>query len=113
MQIKKLLLLLLLCCVACKRVSEEKFDTVKWKTKHEMDYPYRNNMLNDLMAHYELHGLKLDELVALLGYPDRSDSGYLFYTIAQERWGFFPLHTKTLVIKLTRDSAVEWRKIHE
>ena len=78
-----------------------------------MDYPYRNEMLKDLVYNVALKGSKKEEVIDLLGQPDRSDSSYLFYAIAQERIGFFPLHTKTLVIKLTKDSTVEWRKIHE
>lgn len=78
-----------------------------------MDYPYRDKMLKDLITNHLLRGVKKEELVNMLGQPGRSDSDYLFYTIAQERLGFFPLHTKSLVIKLTKDSTVEWRKIHE
>lgn len=77
------------------------------------DYLYRNEMLKDLISNHSLKGLKKDELIDLLGPPDRIDSGYLFYMIAQKRLYFFPLHTKTLVIKLAKDSTVEWRKIHE
>ena len=91
----------------------QKFDKTKWSTRDEQDYPYRDNMLNDLMTNQRLHGLKRDSLINLLGAPDRLDSSYLFYRIAQERVGSFPIHTKTLVIKLTKDSTVEWRKIHQ
>lgn len=78
-----------------------------------MDYPYRDNMLKDLLAKDTLHRVKKDSLLSLLGSPDRRDSNYLFYMIAQRRLGVLPLHTKTMVIKLTKDSAVEWVKIHE
>jgi hypothetical protein len=94
-------------------ISQEKFDKTKWRTKDDNDYPYRDKMLNDLITNVKLKGLKKDEIIDLLGQPDRSDSSYLFYRIAQTRIGFFPLHTKTLVIKLTMDGTVEWRKIHE
>ena len=70
-------------------------------------------MLKDLMTNHELHGVKKDELVNLLGPPTRTDSSYLFYLIVQERFGFLTLHTKTLVIKLADDSTVTWLKIHE
>jgi hypothetical protein len=115
MQIKNLLSVLLLCCLACKtekKEQQEKFDKTKWSTMDEMDYLYRDAMLNDLMNSYELHGVRKDSVLNLLGSPDRTDSGYLFYKVAQQRLGFFILHTKTLVIKLSNDT-VEWRKIHE
>jgi hypothetical protein len=109
---------LLLCCLGCKnkevkRDKEQKFDKTKWGIQRDEAYPYRDQMLNDLMTNYELHGIRKDSVVHLLGQPNRSDSGHLFYTIAQKRFGIFPLHTKTFVIKLTKDSTVEWRKIHE
>lgn len=69
-------------------------------------------MLKDLIDNHPLNGIRKEELIDLLGQPDRSDKGYLFYSIAQRRIYFFPLQTKTLVIKLARDSTVEWRKIH-
>ena len=76
-------------------------------------YPYRDKILNDLIGSVKLHGLKKDSVENLLGEPNRRDSGYLFYLIKQDRFGGLVVHTKTLVIKLTRDSTVEWRKIHQ
>jgi hypothetical protein len=93
-------------------ISQEKFDKIKWRTKDDNNYPYRENMLNDLVYNVKLKGLKQNEVLVLLGLPDRIDSSYLFYRVAEKRIGFFPLSTKTLVIKLTKDSIVEWRKIH-
>ncbi len=123
MQLKILLLLLAICCLACnngkakKEVSETttaiEFDTTKWRTKDGDDYPYRDELLTYLITDNKLKGWKKDSVVALLGQPDKIDSNYLFYSIAQKRIGFFPMHTKTLVIKLAADSTVEWRKIHE
>jgi hypothetical protein len=123
MQLKVLLLLLAVCCLACnngkakKTVSETttaiEFDTTKWKTKDGDDYPYRDELLTYLTTNNKLKGWKKDSVIAFLGQPDKIDSNYLFYSIAQKRLGFFPLHTKTLVIKLAADSTVEWRKIHE
>ena len=123
MKMRNLLTLFFLCCVvACKNTreekfdkTEEKFDKIKWAVKKDREYPYRNKMLKDFITNYRLTGLKKDTVVNLLGQPNRSDNGYLFYTIAQEYLGNIPvpLHTKTLVIKFAKDSTVEWRKIHE
>lgn len=91
---------------------QEKFDKTKWATKQEEDYPYRSDMLEDLISNQTLKGLKKAELLDFLGAPDRTDSSYLFYRISQKRISRFPLSTKTLVIKLAKDSTVEWRKVH-
>ena len=88
---------------------------MKWATTYGAEYPYRDNMLSDLINNYKLTGLKKNEVLNLLGQPNRSGSGYLFYTIIYKYRGNIPVpvHTKTLVIKLARDSTVEWGKIHE
>lgn len=77
------------------------FDKTKWETKQNSDYPFRNKIVKELMNNDTLKRLKKEQIINMLGQPDREDNGYLFYTIAQERLGFFPLHTKTLVIKLS------------
>ena len=89
------------------------FDKTKWLTKDGLDYPYRNKMLQDLIINKKLKKLKKEEILELLGQPDRIDSAYLFYRIAQQRLQFFPLHTKTLVIKLTNDDKGNSVMIHE
>jgi hypothetical protein len=117
MKIKNLLILFCLCFLSCKskqRTKEEKFDKTKWATMNDGEYPHRNQMLNDLISNYKLKGLKKDQVEHLLGHPNRIDSGYLFYTVDRTLFAnFFVLHAKTLVIKLSNDSTVEWRKIHE
>ena len=115
-----------LFCLACTNTKEEKsgeaasdreteieFEKTKWRKKQDKDYPFREGMLDDLISSKKLKGLKRDEIFDLLGEPDRVDSSYLFYRIAQKRIGFFPLHTKTLVIKLANDSTTNWVRIHE
>ena len=123
MQLSIFTLFLALCCLSCNNGKEKKngsdtttavkFDSTKWRTKTGDDYPYRDEMLKDLISNNKLKGWKKDSVLALLGQPNHTDSNYMFYRIAQQRLGFFPLHTKTLVIKLAADSTVEWRKIHE
>ncbi len=98
---------------AVKTGKTEQFNEVKWKIKDGENYPYRNGMLKDLIDNQKLKGLSKEELIAQLGEPDRIDNGHLFYLIAQRRVGFFPVGTKTLVVKLTDDGIVEWRKIHQ
>lgn len=120
------LIFFIFLCVSCedrgKRasdsiISEKKqkipFDEIKWKAKQELDYPYREGMLKDLMSDPKWRKYKKDELLLILGKPNRIDNNYLFYTITQKRIGLWPLHTKTLVIKLADDGEINWMKIHE
>ena len=124
MQTRTLILFCFLFCFACSDTKEEKtgaareptefeFDKTKWRKKQDRDYPYRDEMLDDLIGNKKLDGLGRDEIFDLLGEPSRIDSSYLFYQIFQKRIGFFPLHTKTLVIKLANDSTIDWVRIHE
>lgn len=89
------------------------FNPGKWKIKEGNDYPYRDKMISFLLTNDILKKLKKGEVLQFLGQPDRVDSSYLFYEIAQKRFGSFILHSKTLVVKLKADSTVEWRKLHE
>lgn len=106
---------LLSCNQADKSASEghEKFDRAKWAVKDGDDFPNREKMIHELLEQKLLQGKTKPEILKLLGEPTREDNGYLFYLIAQERIGFFPLHTKTLVIKFRSDDIVEWVKIHK
>jgi hypothetical protein len=88
------------------------FDQAKWNAKNDQGYAYRNRMISDLIANDKLKKLSKREVIALLGQPDRIDKGYLFYRITQQRIGFLPVHTTTLVIKLD-EGIVKSVMIHE
>ncbi|MBT8301194.1 MAG: hypothetical protein KJO63_07685 [Maribacter sp.] len=117
------LLLLVLACTIDKKESPRQidhgaksvnnFDKIKWQLKDGMDYPYRDQMLTSIVYNDTIRALNGDEIIELLGNPDRSNEGYLYYMVAQKRLGSWPLHTKTLVIKLMGDGTIEWIKIHE
>lgn len=95
------------------KIQEKTFDESKWKTKENLDFPFRNEMLKELMTNPSYRKYKKEELQSLLGTPDRIDCNYLFYTIEQKRIGLWPLHTKTLVIKFFDNDSIQWMKIHE
>ena len=118
--------ILFLCGLSCNRQDDEKpvinteplenkseFDKNRWLVKEGQDYPYRNQMLEDLMSHPELRKFDKEQVLDLLGNPDRVDSLYLFYRIDQDRLGPWPLHTTTLVIKLSGDSTLNKVMIHK
>ncbi len=126
MRIRFFIITLLLSVLACITEKDEKsglidhwtkaeitFDKTKWRVKEGMDYPYRVHMLNSIVYNDTVRALYKAELLDLLGDPDRRNDSYLYYTISQRRLGFWPLHTKTLVIKLSEDSTIDWIKIHE
>ena len=103
----------ILCCVAfsCSNhkaaSANEKFDKIRWQTKEGSGYPFRENMLNDLITNYKLSGLRKSELLDLLGAPTRTDSSFLFYTVKNPHLGAFTFSNKSLVIKQRQYSRME------
>ena len=98
---------------AKQETDEQVFDREKWKTRQGKDYPFREEMLDDLMNNQGLRELKTNEIIELLGEPTRVDSNYFFYKIEQKRLGEWPLHTTTMVIQTAEDSTVNWVKVHK
>ena len=89
------------------------FDSGLWQRKDGHDYPYRNQMVDDVLYNDTIRSLNKQQIVQLLGEPDRINDGYLYYLVNQQRLFFWPLHTKTLVVKLENDDSIEWIKIHK
>lgn len=104
-------------CMSChsadETVGSEAFDPERWKIKEGKTYLYRDGMLSEVMKGPRFRMMRKEKLTQSLGEPDRADSNFLFYTIDQQFLGPFPLHTKTLVIKMYPDSTVQWMKIHQ
>ncbi|RZJ28659.1 MAG: hypothetical protein EOO48_09315 [Flavobacterium sp.] len=86
-----------------EREAGEVFDQSKWNEKSDDNFDNRNKMIKDLMQSGKLKKVKKNEVIALLGEPDRSDGAYLFYRVSQQRLGFFTLHATTLVIKISEN----------
>jgi hypothetical protein len=90
-----------------------KFEKTQWQVKDFEDYPFRNAMLDDLIDSRIIKPLNKDQILELLGQPDRINENYLYYRVAQTRLGAWPLHTKTLVIKIPEDGSENLVMIHE
>ncbi|MCP4976090.1 MAG: hypothetical protein GY931_08005 [Maribacter sp.] len=126
MKISVFIVSLFILCLACKTDSEVNsenqknnqdielvFDKYKWKTKDGKDYPYRNQMINDVVYNDTIRTLNKEQLLELLGEPDYIREGHLYYRINETRLGSWTIKTKSMVIKLVDDGSIEWIKIHE
>ncbi|MBD3581233.1 hypothetical protein [Flavobacterium selenitireducens] len=107
---KKIILIgLILFGYACQRETREvpqiPFDKAKWDMTGENGYPYRDNMLSDLMDDQELKGLTREKLFDKLGQPTRTQDDYVYYRILEQKLGFATLHTKTLVLHIENDEV--------
>lgn len=90
-----------------------KFDKTKWAMKDDIEYPYRNVMLNDLTTNHKLSGLKYSELITFLGPPQYSDSTSLTYQVTIHYDVIDPDYLKSLKFIFNKDSIIVSFKIHE
>lgn len=88
------------------------FDREKWASKEDGEYPYRGQMVKDVVYNDTIRTLSATELIELLGAPDRTNDGHLYYHISRTGLGPVTLNAKTMVVKLTDDQTIEWIKIH-
>ncbi len=92
--------------------SHKNFDKVQWQAKEGEAYPYRDELLQNLIDSVNLKNIPYDSIINILGQPDRVNEGHLYYNISRKEMGAVTLGTKSFVIKLKADSTVEWRKVH-
>ena len=116
MRLKSLTLFVLFVVLSsCKTdtTTDTTFDKALWSVKQDKDYPHRPAMFNDVLYNDTIRTLNKTEIIGLLGKPDRSNEGYIYYMIEQKRLGFWPLHSKFLVVKFKDNDSIDWIKIHE
>ena len=116
---KKIAFVLSLLLASCNLADDEKlkFDKKLWDTKDDMEWPYRDNMLDDLIKNHNLVNLKYNEAVNLLGGSNFVASNELAYDI-NTYYGndIDPVYTKVLSLKFNKDSIItsfevkEWGK---
>lgn len=106
--LSSMLILFLFSC------NNNKFDKIKWSTKNDMSYPFRNSMLKDLTTHHKLVGLKYDQLVNLLGRPNfKDDTSFAYIVVEDYGSDIDPVYTKILDFTLSKDSVVKSFKVDE
>lgn len=88
------------------------FDQDKWMTVEDGEYPYRDQMVHDVLYNDTIRDLSKDQLTELLGEPNDVREGHLYYSISRSNLGGWTLSAKTLVVKLVGDSSIAWIKLH-
>ena len=91
---------------------EATFDADSWRIKEGNNYPHRSLMVDDILYNDTVRSLSKNEIIDLLGEPDRINEDHLYYLIDQTQVGAWPLKTKTLVIKIAEDNTIDWIKTH-
>ena len=105
----------------CNDITNIKFDKAKWDSVGDLEsYPYREHMLNDLIAHHQIKGLNYKQLIDSLGQPENyQDIGdSIRYDIVVNYGYLDPKSGKYLAIGFNKDSiatrfkVVEWKNRH-
>lgn len=90
------------------------FEAIQWRTTTYAESKIRLAMHEDLIAIDSIRYFDKMKIITTLGSPDRINDNFLYYTLSQKKLGLWPLHTKTLVIKMKDDQkSIEWIKISE
>ena len=113
--VKVILIGISLIIISC--TNNIKFDKKKWSYKEDFVYEYREAMLNDLIANYNLNGLTYKQLNNLLGKPEKlkaTEKNTIYYTIDEEYGADIdPVYIKYLKFKIDNDSTVISFKVEE
>ncbi|WP_157799168.1 hypothetical protein [Mucilaginibacter auburnensis] len=106
---------MLITIFSCK--FKEPFNKVLWDTKEDIEWPYRDSMLEDLTKNHQLVGLKYKNAIDLLGDSNyhESDISLSYDIITDYGSDIDPVYIKTLELKFDKDSVLssfqvkEWR----
>src|ERR1700754_1688985 len=73
--------LLIVFLSACKQ--HTKFEREGWDYGDGLEFPFRNNMVDDLLQNHKLKGLKYQEVIHLLHRPQLSSATEMVYDIEE------------------------------
>jgi hypothetical protein len=111
-----LLLFWVLSIISCQQhVEQTKFNKRQWNEKEDMDFPYREAIVSDLVHHHQLKGLSYKQLIQQVGEPARWDTNLEspYYEITVKYDMIDPIYIKSLVVYLNKDSVVTRYKVQE
>ena len=97
---------------ACHR--EDNFTTEKWKNGDGLQFPLRNEILDDLIKTHALKGMTYKQMQHLLSYPDGRDSVSFYYQIIETYNNLGKRkYIKNLVLYVRKDSVITDFKVVE
>lgn len=100
---------------SCKRT--QKFDREKWQYGDGLDYPLREELLEDLLATQKIKGLNYYQSKQLLGKPQDTAKLMLSWQIINTGHNYNPKHKpiyiKALRLYFGKDSTVTKTEVYE
>ncbi|HKJ06471.1 MAG TPA: hypothetical protein VJ970_03310 [Flavobacteriaceae bacterium] len=89
------------------------FNRAKWDIKENNTYVYRKYMMDDIVYNDTIRDLNKQQILNLLGEPNRVNENHIYYLIDETRLIFWPLHTTMVVFRFNDKDEVVWIKIHK
>jgi len=104
--------LVLAALTACH--THDNFSTEKWLNGDGLQFPYRDNILDDLIQHHKLKGMTYKEVQHLLGDPDGVDSTGFHYQVIETFNNMRKHdHIKNLVFYMGKDSIITKYEVYD
>jgi hypothetical protein len=99
---------------SCK--NSRKFDRQKWNYGDGLDYPLRNEIVDDLLKTHQFKGMTYRQVIDTLGGPQHRDTLQLSYQIIDNSSEYNrkkPIHKKNLILYFNKDSVVVKAEIYD
>jgi outer membrane protein assembly factor BamE (lipoprotein component of BamABCDE complex) len=96
--------------------NSSKFDRQKWSYGDGLEYPLRDEIVDDLMQNHHIKGLTFDQVIDSLGSPQRRDSLKFTYQILDNSFEFAqksPIRKKNLIVYFNKDSVAVKFEIYD
>jgi outer membrane protein assembly factor BamE (lipoprotein component of BamABCDE complex) len=120
MMIKKPFLKTLICLALFIIVSScsnsKKFDRQKWSYGDGLNYPLRDNIVDNLLKTHLLKGMAYRQVIDTLGSPQNRDTLQLSYQIIDNSSEYNrkkPIHKKNLILYFNKDSVVVKAEVYD
>jgi hypothetical protein len=93
-------------------VEDISFNQEKWMEKEGTTYPYRHQMVREVLYNDTIRNLNRDELLQLLGEPSREAQEHLYFEVSRKRLGPWTVRGSFLVVKVNAKDSIDWIKLH-
>lgn len=95
----------------------KKFDRQSWSYGDGLDYPLRDDIVDDLMANHHIKGLTYRQVIDSLGSPQRRDSLKFTYQVIDNSFNYNAkkkdIRKKNLIVYFGKDSVVTRFEIYD
>jgi outer membrane protein assembly factor BamE (lipoprotein component of BamABCDE complex) len=95
----------------------KKFDRQKWSYGDGLDYPMRDDIVDDLMANHHIKGLTYRQVIDSLGSPQRREPLKFTYQVIDNSFNYNAkkkeVRKKNLIVYFGKDSVVTRFEIYD